>query len=515
MKTHVSLFKAFISYLVSACLLITGTLPGLVAAQSHTCSSVSDSGQDPKCASKRIGGTAVAYQKLDWRRISDLPSASKVGESRTQDSSATNRAAVALGIEASELASIAATFPVNVPYVVGRYNPLDSTLRIDLFKLERVLSGTTSKAGLYQAQFGPSHGDIWKAARSYISPSEFKAGTVPGVNPFAAFQTPGNDNFSNISLAAAQVAVGHAMRLTGTPFALLAVSQPRVSSREESTSSWFKKTQKVWVYGHSKPLWYIAQTTSTLARTSTLSFAAFCAADPAAEDCPGYGMAVSGVAFEQFEGGTLNDTEERWELDYKENSGFTFLAMVIIGVFASFAMVGLIGAMGASGAVGGVAGSTSTVSGGLGQMLQTFQILGAPTSIASAVAVEATLISGGLVLGGANLGSTFDTSPENVLIFRRVSKGISVSPTLSEYQTRLNTRASPRTTDELVSGTSLPGVRTTVTGDCSLSSLARNCAGSVAGAGVISRPDELKEQNDVAFMRDNSGELVNSHFSGN
>lgn len=531
MKTRYPRLKALISYVVSVCLVLTGTLPITATAQSARCTSSADTGAESKCAAVRIAGSVVSYPKLDWQFISELPSpavidaaASLVG---TAINSTGNRSADALGVGPSELARMVSTFPSNMPYVLGRYNPLDATLRVDVFKLERTSANGQVKAGLYQAQFGPGHGDMWKAARSYLHPDDFKAGLIPGVNPFAAFKQSGDDNFHSISLSAAQVAVGHAMRATGTPFAMLVVAQPRISQKTTKSGGWLKKTTRTWIYGHAKPQWFVAQSAATLSRSSTQAVASFCATDPAQTTCPAYGTAVSGVSFEEFEGGTFDGTEQMWELDYFQKSGLGFLAMLIIAVVASYAMMGLMtaamgsaaagaGAGAAAGAgagaagAGAAAGASGAMMGSWGSLMVQGGLIGGAGTIGGAIAIEAAVIAGGMVLGGANLGSTFDASLQNLLFASPVAKGTMDAPNLSAYEGKLNLELGPRSTGDLAKEPALSAVTSTVLGGCTLGSMARDCAGSTDGAGVISRPDEFREQNGVQFMQDTGGRLIRS-----
>src|SRR5439155_1694684 len=103
-----------------------------------------DSGQDPYCGAVRIGAQTVTYPKLQWELVSDMPLATvSSGVQVTGDNEAiklANRSAAALGMSASDVASVVTMFPANVPYIFARYDPNGGILRIDIFKLEKTLS---------------------------------------------------------------------------------------------------------------------------------------------------------------------------------------------------------------------------------------------------------------------------------------------------------------------------------------------------------------------------------------
>lgn len=508
MTTLVTCIKNIIACVISSSLVITGVTP--VAAQTVTCAS-SDSALaiSRDCTATRIGSTTVAYPRLAWQRLSSLPATPKFGSQEIlggdEVTNVANRAAKSLGLKSSDIANMVAAFPANVPYVFARYNPLDSSLRIDLFKLEKTLIGSNVSVGLYQAAFTPANGEMWKASRMYISKAKYISGTVPGVNPFSTFQAANSDAFNNISLAGAQVAIGHAMRAVGAPMGLFAVTQPRMSSTTTSSSGWFTKKTTVSIYGNAKPAWYIAQPLSTLNNAAKAPDAAFCVTNPATAvtNCPLEEIAVAGVSFEQVEGGNLDETENSWLLHQTSKTGLTFLAALVIGVIGSFALVGLLGAAGIAASTA-AAGANGTILGSVGTFLGSQGI--AITTVAGSLGVEAvgfTLSTA--LLGGANLNSTFNIGPEALVGYPKMQKGTADIPVLSEYQGKLNSDfLAPAMKESVAAGRSLTAVNKTVIGTCSLSKLAEGCE----SLGTIARPDNFIDDASVQFVRDNGGLLL-------
>ncbi len=513
-------FKRVLSSVVSVCLVATSTLPAAAQAQSFPCSAwAADTGTDARCASVRVAGVPVSYPKLQWERVSDMPTVVTPGSTTIQGGSEAvalaNRSALALGITAADVANANTVFPANVPYVFARYNPLESTLRIDIFKLEKGRAGTAGTAGLYHAVFSPAHGDHWKANRSYIHPDAYKTGMSVGVNPFSRFMDAGDDNFHRISMSAAQVAIGHAMRLAGAPLGLVSVADTRLSQRTKKSGNAFKKKVETWVYAHSKSKWFIAQPTDVLARSTTNTYAAFCAPDPDREDCQRFETAVSGVSFEEFEGGTLNSDEDKWEVDYQKKSGLGFLGALVLGVIGSFALAGILAAagIGAGAAAGATAGaSAGATMGSFGSFLVNQGLITGFSSLSSALAVEAAYVGLSMALiGGANLGSVISASPAVLLGHVKVSKGLSIPGALDKYNKRANDLVNPRALSDFHTANAqnadkvLKSFSKTVLGDCGPESKLASC---VAANGMIPRVDQFQEQNRVEFIRDNAGNLL-------
>lgn len=532
--------KKFLSTLVSVSIAVTSVMPSMAQAQSSLglCNQFSaKDGSDDSCAVVSIGGVNVTYPKLQWDFQAEMPLSPKHGGKALEIGSETerlaNRVALALNKSAEEVATANSMAPSNVPYVLARYNPADSTLRIDIFKLEKVMKQGGNTAGMYHATFTPHHGDYWKANRSYISPEALQGGVTPGRNPFAAFAKPGSELFHNISFEGAKVAVGHAMRLAGSPLGVLTHPEARLSSRTKESSSFFKKTVETWVYGHAKTRWYLAQPADILSRSTTLQMSSICTSDVTSTSCPVYEAAVSGVAFEHFEGGTLDSAEEKWTLDYKKNSGFTFVGALVIGLALSFTVAGALAAVSTGGlATGLTAGTAGTVAGGtaagatgLTGAIGAAVLGAAPTSslaglvssgFAGALAVESVALGVGIgMTGGASLGS-FGVGGMGLIdnVKGTVGVGRSEARSMSKYETKLNGILAPRVAGEVhnVSVSSAPALndfKRTVMGNCELSQRAGSCSNS----GILPRVDQYQETNSYEFVRDNKDYIVRDRKS--
>jgi hypothetical protein len=510
-------FHRFVAGFVSACVL--GSSLGLAnpaVAQLRTCADATAArrGELPQCAVLGTGASAFAYRKLQWEPLSTQTLA--LTANAPDFAAATNPetlrvsslAARALGddVTAADLATAIALFPSNVPFVVGRYNPLNAELAVDIFKLQKTLKPAGTEVTLLHARFGPEHGEYWQAAGAYVSPDAHRAGEV-GLNPFARFIGPEEDIFTGISLPAAQVAVGHAMRLVQAPFAALAAFTPNIRTEKKVKKSLLtKKTTVIW-YGEATPVWYLAMPAHLARATPSATQPGFCAADPASTSCPWYETAVAGVTFDQFEGGTLNNFTDSWELQRKSQSGLSFVGMVVAGLLMGAAFAAVMPAVGAAGTAVGQAGLQSATAsiGGLftwaGAATSTFTAAG----VTSALALETAFWATAGVLAGGNLGSTFNFSGP---LHWEVDRGLNAAPALDALNAKLLARTDPlmRSAPTAQDWPALTGIRTTVQGDCSLEKSLAQCAG--AASGIVQRTDQFLEFDSARFVRDNGGEVL-------
>lgn len=517
MRLFSNFLNKAMSSIVSIAMVVTTfpmAVPRVMAAPVCHSAYAADTGQDAACAGARIGGQTVAYPKLQWERVSEMPLAQISGgnvaaSGGSEAVTLANRSASALGLTAADVASVVTLFPANTPYIFSRYDPLDSTLRIDIFKLEKTIVNGEKRAGLYRASFTPGNGDFWKASRAYIHPDAFKNGNSPGVNPFEAFRNGSSDSFHNVSLTAAQVAVGHAMRYAGAPVAVLQVAETRLSNETQKSGNAFRKKVTTIVKGHAKPRWFIAQPTAFMGRSSNLQMAAYCAADPRVTDCPLYQTAASGVAFEEFDGGMLSAAEDVWELDRQTKSGWGFLAILIVAVVASFALAAIAPALGlgASGAAAGAGAAAGPAAGMFGNLLISQGLMATGATLATTIAVETAAYAVGLALiSGANMSSMLAMGSGVVFANATVSKGVADVAPLDVMNTRLNNKINPMTNQDFAQGAAtLTSFKQTIVGACDPSSKLANCGGA---SGVVPRVDQYEEHNMVNFVRDNNGQIV-------
>lgn len=275
-----------------------------------------------------IGTSLYNYRGLEWSTLSSSGTGGPTGSGNAifegEAISRGHRSALALGLTAAAApAAPSAVFPGNAAVAFARYNPYTKQGRIDVFRLQKTAGAGSQTAHMQHAVFAPRHGDAWVAARAYISPGQYAAGSVRGVNPFSSFG--GGDTFENISLAGMKVALGHAMRLSNAGAGLMAMADSRLDQRVVRRKSLFKKSVETWVYGYVKSRWWLAFPGDGLEASLWSDMAAICATSPSATSCPQWGTAVSGAIFQEVEGGGLDSTEDMYLLDYQRKSGLTVL----------------------------------------------------------------------------------------------------------------------------------------------------------------------------------------------
>lgn len=538
--------------MITSAVMIMSSIP--VANAGPLCANLTTAkaGTNPTCSARTIGSTVVGVPKLDWKRLSDselqrVVSNSTMSLSGKETALTGNRSALALGMDSNKVVAALQTMPTNVPFVVGKYDPLNATFRIDVLKVERYVENGVSKVGLYAAEFTPEHGDIWKAARYYITPTERASGTVVGRNPFVAYDQ-GDSLFHDISIQGAKVALGHAMRYVGAPTSLLMTFDTKIDVRTESGGNAFVKKTTYIYEGHVTPKWYIGQPISVLRYETAEVPATICTTDIDATsgDCPIYATASAGVAFENFSGGMLDNTTETHELKRATQRGLTALGAIAVAVLASYAMTtmynmavaastggtavpaagaagtvstGSTAAAGTTAAAGSTAATASVPLGTFGNIGQSLGWVTSSTTMAQSVAIEAIGNASIGIMGGGTLGSTYERGPENMLGIARVQRGKSAAVT-EELPGILRTKIAPQSQGSMINGMAggtgnasantgqLVGYAKTIQGSCDPALPLKACREAGAAAGVAIRVDQYTQQNIAGFIKDNSASIV-------
>lgn len=484
--------------LASAILATSLPFTASTAAAGPLCSdtTAANNGTDPNCAARIIGSQIVTYPRSVWREVARVTTNEDGSTVVSSDwlrgdlrSTLSDKNAESLGIDADKVVSMITMMPTNLPYVFARYNPLTGTLRVDLMKVEHTIAPGGKVAGLYSSPFTPQHGNYWKASRQYISPDNFELGTVPGVNPFYKFQSGADDVFYNVPQEATQVIVGHAMRYSGAPMAIKLVHIPNITTTVRKHGGKLRKKITTTWWGHVKPAWWIGYPTSLLARDSTVESRSYCVHAPVDGTCPRYELATSGVAFEEFKGGMLDGTQEKYQLRQVTKKGWTFLGLILVFAAISFAGFGLMAAV----APASFASLATAVAG-----LTGFGAIGGVAAIGS-LGLQLTLASAGVaIFGGANLGGVYSFD-ERLLLLGALTVRNTAPPSsgsLDQDNRALSTRyIEPYTKSDFIVGqvlavngrsTSIAWSKT-VTGTCSLTSSTESCGVDSATAGIAPR----------------------------
>ncbi len=289
------------------------------------------------------------------------------------------------GVSNQQISSAMEKFPKNAAYVFAQFSPSNATGRIVIQKVEKMPNGSIQ---VYQADFTPWSGELWKAQGKYRSPSEIAAGD-PGYNPFEIFKGAQNDPlFHNVGWDAMQVAVGHAMRHYGATLGFVAVSNVTHTQQtsSESISLGFRNKVTTIVNTYNQPQWFVATPIEAASLGNTTG--QICVgAGTTATSCDGITehLVTAGAAFSPWSGGNMPQNQDLMGTYVNSQSSWNvlFFTLLVVVLTAGFAAVLTpeIAAVDAA-AVGGEVGSgyalASTVFGSGGSLLQSQErLLGA------------------------------------------------------------------------------------------------------------------------------------------
>lgn len=494
-------FKSGICYLlmVTINVMTMNSVTMGTAMAAPVCSAYGANSPTVDCTSVKTGTSVVSVPRMTWNLVSEDMSDQAQRElaslAGSHNQLTGNSAADLRGLSSSEVASAVASFPANVPMVVGRFEPMSNTLRVDIFKIERTVKNGKPTSALYQTTFTPGYGDYWKAMGTYLSPAERQAGNAVGPNPFAAFGAPGADTFTNISLKGAMVVLGHAQRYVGAPLSLLINHFPKQEQYTKKGGNIFRKKVTTYVDYYAKPEYYLG---APMAMQGGIQ-PSFCANDPTAETCQSYQAASSGVGFMKMEGGNLAETPmfvHQWS---ETKSGWTLLAIFVVVFIVGFAVAAIAPMMTAA------AMSPTTV--GAGFWTNVLSMAGVGTSSAAgAAALEAGLYTAVTAATGSGFGGVYGVG--GLVHAQEKALSAAIDPGhISARQYRDKMLNSGLTTGA-IDGAISP-VRKQLTGSCGTGTLLKNCGGD---SGILPRGDGYISFDGVEFMRDNGQPSANSAF---
>ena len=231
-----------------------------------------------------------------------------------------------LGLGSDVVSKLVMAFPGHAAMVFATYSPENAQLRIRVVKAERQADGRIRS---YLGDFTPHHGERWAAQRHYLSPVEAADPVLAGRNPFAVFRPADETDpvFHNIGWTAAQVAVGHAMRLYNASAGFIAMTDTRWTQVVTRSGNLLRQrvdtTTQAWV----RPRWFVAlpvdqQPYGVQAAICTL---------PGSTSCPTVEqLAQSGVSVSPWDGGNMPSPEDLLYSWTDSRSGFTVLAFALV-----------------------------------------------------------------------------------------------------------------------------------------------------------------------------------------
>ncbi|HET9113977.1 MAG TPA: hypothetical protein VFN66_08925 [Burkholderiales bacterium] len=281
------------------------------------------------------------------------------------------------GISNQQISSAMEKFPKNAAYVFAQYSPDSATGRIVIQKVEKMPDG---KIKVYQADFTPWSGELWKAQGKYRTVQEISNGD-PGYNPFAIFEGAKTDPlFHNLSWEAMEVAVGHAMRHYGATFAFVARAQTNSTQNTSTDNSLFSTKATTTVNVYAQPQWYVATPMEGTPSGETGQICVTGGAGVTTSSCddPAH-VAIAGVMFSPWSGGNMPQYQDLMYSLTDSQSNWNVLFFTVIITLATWGMAAVLAPeiIAADGGLSLAAGTAedyalaSTVFGSGGSLLQT------------------------------------------------------------------------------------------------------------------------------------------------
>lgn len=380
-----------------------------------------------------------------------------------------------LGLGSDVVSKLVMAFPGHAAMVFATYSPENAQLRIRVVKAERQADGRIRS---YLGDFTPHHGERWAAQRHYLSPVEAADAIRAGRNPFAVFRPTDETDpvFYNIGWSAAQVAVGHAMRLYNAPAGFIAMTDTRWTQVVTRSGNLLRQrvdtTTQAWV----RPRWFVAlpvdqQPYGVQAAICTL---------PGSTSCPTMEqLAQSGVSVSQWDGGNMPSPEDLLYAWTDSRSGFTVLAFALVTAAFVWVAASVAASAGAFGTAGGAGLSTSL----------------SPLTIGAisggAYAVGSTVMGGGGPVTSAQqefLGAT--------------GSGFLEQPTASNPHGQALAAAISERHVKGPIGSGLRGTSELIKGQCPEGASTAQCRAVLADAGVLPRTDSYAQTNNVLSARE-------------
>ncbi|MBC7779101.1 MAG: hypothetical protein H7125_03255 [Proteobacteria bacterium] len=379
-----------------------------------------------------------------------------------------------LGLSSDVVSKLVMAFPGHAAMVFATYSPENAQLRIRVVKAERHPDG---RIRTYLGDFTPHHGERWSAQRHYLSESEALDAARAGRNPFASFR-PADDTdpvFYNIGWSAAQVAVGHAMRLYNAASGFIALTDTRWTQTVRRSGNLFRQTVETTTQAWVRPKWFVAlpidhQPYGTQAAICTIPGSTSCASLEH--------LAHSGVSVAEWDGGNMPSPEDMLYSWTDSRSGFTVLAFALV----TAALVWV-----AATAITAYAGASS-FAGQLGSGLLSPGWVSAYAG--GAYSVASTVAGGGGPLTSAQQGYLGATG-----------SGFLEAPASQSVHASVLTRtiAERHVDNHIAAG--LAGVAQLYKGSCAEGRSSQECRNLALPAGVLPRPDSVLSQNNVASLR--------------
>lgn len=471
---------------------------------------------NPKWKNYPSGAGTIRIPGDNWTTISvvnntrvsgysvESEAAKRKGQAAGFRSMVTNdEVAGSLGLTSDQIVNAVSRYASTPPMVFVRYTPQTGQLRVSAIRVVRRPDRTIE---VQQADYTPHHGEIIKAHQFFTTPGERLSGT--GYNPFERFRGDDTDPvFYNVGSGAAQVVAGWAVGHFRASGGLFVEAKLRLDQQTKKGGGWLRRKITTTTTYYAQPKFYSIQPYQASAQRGVQSpgiTSNICVTG--ADSCGSADHVMySGVILDEMSGGNMPDAEAMMgapEVETKRSwtilayalltAALVYTGGALIAGEASWAFVQGVGPVGAS-------------------QLSVAQAAVAAGGVQSAAIAGASYAAGSYIFGEERNGLT---APQRSYAGRvqvnpaQVGSGFVTPPECkNKYCRELGNRANQlQVANVLVNKDSgevngLPGVQSTVGGNCPAGMSVRECALQSKFTGVAPRSDSYVETNSVTLAR--------------
>jgi hypothetical protein len=306
-------------------------------------------------------------------------------------------AAGVLGLSSAEVGLKAWMQPAieSHPWVVARFLPERGELRINVIKTIKTPEGMQR---VVVTDYTPQHGRWHIVRRMFRDKGENWSPYTRGIDPFYPKHSGAatDPTFYNMSIGAAQVAVGQAMMHHRAPYAFFVETSLRLDQKQTTSGNMLKKKVTTTTIGYARPKVYLAAPLSMSTQRNNVTPSMMAVICPRTTTCTDPDqLAFAGFVMEHLEGGNIPNIEEEIYRNVQTKSSWTGIAFMLVTAALTWgagAMIagtgnwavanGSIVAAGTSSAVtsGAIAGTTIAAGAGMGYATINGMLQGGPLS---------------------------------------------------------------------------------------------------------------------------------------
>jgi hypothetical protein len=303
-------------------------------------------------------------------------------------------AAGVLGLSSAEVGLKAWMQPAieSHPWVVARFVPERGELRINVIKTIKTPEGTQR---VVVTDYTPQHGRWHVVRRMFRDTEENRSPLTRGIDPFFPKHAgaPADPTFYNMSIGAAQVAVGQAMMHHRAPYAFFVETSLRLDQNQSTSSNLLRKKITTTTVGYARPKIYLASPLNMSTQRNSMTPSMMAVVCPRTTPCTHADqLAFAGFVMEHLEGGNIPNIEEEIYRNSVSKSSYTGVAFMLVTAALTWGAGAMIAGTGAWGVSAG-------------------QIVALTASSATNAAIAGTTIAAAAGMGYATINGMLEGGP--------------------------------------------------------------------------------------------------------